>query len=250
MLNRRENPQELSLNSDPRALHPTMLSELNPAYKKFLPSAIDPLIWKNISAPPIIPDRRHFVAVIGPSASGKDSIVDGVTIPFAKITTTTTRPKRNDEQQLERSYNFVSKKKFDALLSDGAFIETVRLGTHESGTTVRGVYKALQQNIGLAVWRGEETGLKQLWPWLQMLYPAFQRHVVFILPQMPMRDVIQRITEKRGVTDSDWRIRQAYNEILLAGANADYILFNPPQIGGPLDATRAMQNLFTYFLGR
>lgn len=247
---RAENPLEHSLRSDSRPLHPFMLSEYNPAYKNFSPSNIDPLVWVKNNISQIIPDRQHIVAVIGPSASGKDSIVDGITIPCAKIRTSTTRPERSGEQQLEQAYNFVSPEKFAALRDRGAFIETIPLGKHESGTTKQAVIETMRQNTGLAVWRGEETGLKKLWPWLQVFYPAFQRHIVFILPEMPMQDVIKRIIEKRGTADSDWRIKQAYNEILSAGADADYILLNHPQIGGPIDATRAMQNLFTYLLQR
>lgn len=245
-----ENPRESSLRSDSRPLHPAMLSEYSPTYKDFSPSDIDPLVWVKNSIPQIIPGRQHIVAVIGPSASGKDTILNGVTIPFAHIRTLTTRPERTDEQQLDRAYTFVSQEKFAALHTKGAFIETIPLGTHESGTTKRAVIEAMQQNTGLAVWRGEETGLKKLWPWLQTFYPAFQRHVVFILPEMPMQDVIKRIIEKRGRANSGWRIKQAYNEILSVGSGADYILLNPPQIGGPKDAAAAMEKLFTSLLSR
>lgn len=64
----------------------------------------------------------HCYVIIGPSGSGKTSLAASVFRPDQKIITHTSRPKRPGELN-EKDYYFVSKKKFQEMISDGAFAE-------------------------------------------------------------------------------------------------------------------------------
>lgn len=75
-----------------------------------------------------------FVVLSGTTCSGKSAISDELTQQhgFARIVTTTSRPKREGEVD-EWSYNFVSPSEFEELKKQGAFLETNKHGGYEYG---------------------------------------------------------------------------------------------------------------------
>ena len=230
---------------DPRPLSPVVLADYNWRYTWFQPDAtIHPLVWVNThiqqGADVNLP---RIIALLGASASGKDTILSKLKekLTIIQIQTTTTRSPRRGQDEFERTYNFVSEQQFNSMAELGQFIETVRLGNNYSGT--RGAIVEALSKTGLIVWRGEENGLRQLWSNLDRKIP---RAVVFIMPNMPMESLRKRIIDTRGKKDSEWRITQALREVYYEGYKADYIVLNPPQRNGPIDATEAMYKLFTY----
>jgi guanylate kinase len=229
---------------------PLMLALYNPDYARFGPLlSIDPLIWGKQEISHSLSAEKHVVAFLGPSASGKDTILRGLDIPYTQIITHTTRVHRKDPS-LKDKYIFVQPEEFDAAEQNGEFIETLPQTAGCYGTTKNEVERALQRENRIVVWRGEETGLPAMWRWLTENHPMVQHHVVFVLPRMPLVDLAVRIIEQRGADEAKGRIQKSVREILSAGSIADFIVLNPPQTEGPRDATRATQNLFTYFLGR
>ncbi len=232
------------------SMGPLMLALYNPDYARFGPLLrIDPLIWGKQEMSHQSPAEKHVVAFLGPSASGKDTILRGLDIPYTQIITHTTRIHREDPS-LKDKYIFVQPEEFKALFQQGKFIEHLPQTSGLYGTTKNEVGRALQRENRIVVWRGEETGLPKLWTWLAENHPNVQRHVVFVLPRMPLVDLAVRIIEQRGADEAKGRIQKSVREILSAGSIADFIVHNPPQTEGPRDATRATQNLFTYFLKR
>ena len=227
---------------------PLMLALYNPDYARFGPLLrIDPLIWGKQEISPSLSAEKHVVAFLGPSASGKDTILRGITVPYTQIITHTTRIHRKDPSLADK-YFFVDKKQFNTLDQQHKFIETLPLPSGFYGTTISETERALLSSNQIIVWRGEETGLPAMWKWLTENHPMVQRHVVFVLPHMPLVDLAVRIIEQRGADEAKGRIQKSIREILSAGSSADFLVLNPPQPDGPRDATRATQNLFTYFL--
>lgn len=75
-----------------------------------------------------------FVVLSGTTCSGKSAISDELVQRhgFARVTTTTSRPKRAGEVD-GWTYNFVSQNEFDALKDKGVFLETNKHGSYEYG---------------------------------------------------------------------------------------------------------------------
>lgn len=228
-------------------MNPEMLARYNPDYAQFRQFPhIHPLIWGKQEAPDQRSTEKHVVAFLGPAAAGKDTILRGITVPFTKILTHTTRKIRT-HNFLER-YIFVKPEQFEILQRHDEFIETLPQTSGLYGTTKIEAEHALQSVNQLVVWGGEETGLPKLWQWLTETHPAAQRHVVFVLPQMSLVALAARIIQKRGAAEAEGRIQKAVKEIVDAGSIADFLVLNPPQQQEPYDAVEATQNLFAYFL--
>ena len=75
------------------------------------------------------PPKPPLVVVIGPSGSGKSSVVRHLARQgIVRVHPTwTTRPRRPDEQRGSLEHRFVSEEDFDAAAGAGTFLDTVRL---------------------------------------------------------------------------------------------------------------------------
>lgn len=86
--------------------------------------------------------------ISGTTGAGKNTIVSeflkNTDLPFAKITTYTTRPPRPGEKQ-GVDYHFVTEEEFDDLIKQGVFLEWARVHNHKYGSPKKDVAKALTQ---------------------------------------------------------------------------------------------------------
>ncbi len=224
---------------------PEMLSTVNPDFMEFHQLAhIHPLIWgiKNIA--PL--NEQHLIAFMGPSASGKDTVLQSLPPNMYNLIITHTTREERIHTAVREKHRFVSGQQFSDLKQQGAFIEFQPEKAGLFGTTVEEMEKSLRSGSKIVVWRGEENGLPKIIKWLAKNHPEVQSHVAFILPQMPFVDLAQRIIEQRNPDEAAWRIHNAAKEIKKAGSVADFLILNPPQKGGPIEATEATKKLFTY----
>lgn len=83
-----------------------------------------------------------FVVLSGTTCSGKSVISDELVqrYGFARIVTTTSRPKREGEVD-GWTYNFVSQTEFDELKKQGAFLETNKHSGYEYGVRIDNIAK-------------------------------------------------------------------------------------------------------------
>lgn len=233
-------------------LSPETLAEYNPDYAQFQNlTHVHPLLWSKPEALTGLSGQAvTVIAFLGPAASGKDTILRAVDtrVPFSWIKTATTRPKR-DHDPMEKAYTFLNRETFDDIEMHHDFIETIPQAAGLYGTPKQEVIRAVEGGHRLIVWRGEEIGLKKLWDWLAERYPDVTRRVAVTIPAMPMRDFVGRIIQKRGLSQAlGGRIQKAKDELINAGTIADFLIFNPPEVGGPHQATDATETLFRMLL--
>ncbi len=229
-------------------LSPETLTRVNPDYQKFTPvPQINPLLYATPAASEGLPyPGKIVVAVMGPSSSGKDTVLHNVDWPFAWIKTTTTRPLRPGDP-MEDAYVFASGEEFAASKKTDKFIETLPQASGNYGTTIAETVAALDSEAQIVVWRGEINGLPKIRDWIRAHYPQIPFRTVFILPQMTMYELVGNIIRKRGMKDAfKGRITKAFAEVRTAGSFADFLLHNPPQAEGPTLATAALGDLFRY----
>ena len=102
---------------------------------------------------------NNVYCFVGPSGSGKTAIIEALEnvriadeensdVPrqqFAKVKTTTTRDKRDEEST--KAYHFVSKKQFDWMKKENMFLETTVYGGEHYGTTQSAILDILNQGM-------------------------------------------------------------------------------------------------------
>lgn len=230
-------------------LAPETLAGINPDYQNFSPlPEVHPLLSASPSALEGFPHQGKIaVAVLGPSSSGKDTILHNLDFPFAWIRTTTTRSLRSGDP-MESAYVFSSEALFNADQAADKFIETLPQTAGMYGTSVAQTLSALESDSPIIVWRGEIKGLPKIKDWFKTNQPHVPFRTVFILPHMTMYELVAMIIRKRGMTEAfKGRIAKAFKEVRTAGSLADFLLSNPPQAEGPVAATSALRSLFSYF---
>ena len=248
-LGSREQRGYVRLFYDGSDLTPERLAEIQPAYGRFQRvDAIDPLLYAREDFKLEPPEGMPLmIAFLGPSASGKDSILDLVEghYPSGYVVNTTTRPLREGSQSDLARYEFVSKEDFRHRREREEFAESLPLGVqgeHFFGTSIESIDRAFASpSHRLSVWRGDLVGLTQLKPWMTKNYPQVAFVTFFVLPQMPLGALCVRIEQKRGLEQAHrWRFPKAVWEIHAAGEMVDVIVLNPPDpTEAPRDAAAA-----------
>src|SRR4030042_5161603 len=81
---------------------------------------------------------HKMVVVTGPPAVGKDAIADELIkwLPLRKVITTTTREPRPGEKR-GIDYHFVSKRRFEEMITNDLMVESVQYAGHYYGTQRR-----------------------------------------------------------------------------------------------------------------
>jgi guanylate kinase len=237
-------------------LTPERLANIQPEYGRFFPRAdIHPLIYIKEDTRFLHSQAEHTVdAFLGPSAGGKDSILDIVkeNHPYVRIRTMTTRPPRRDESQdeiLEARYEFVTPERFVELERSGGFAEVLppeTQGKYRYGTSIQTVERALDRDLHLIIWRGDIWGLPHFRSWMQRSHPETDFLSVFVLPKMPIAELWQRMTKKRGIEQAiAWRFPKGLLEIHTAAQLVDCLVLNPSDsTGEPREAAAATLALF------
>jgi len=131
----------------------------------------------------------------------------------------TTRPKRPGETE-DEDYHFVDDAAFDALISEGEFVEWAPVFNHRYGTPKAPVKAALKA--------GSDILFDIDWQGTQQLHSAMGEDLVriFILP--PSMEELERRLTSRGTDSADViadRMQRASGEIS-HWAEYDYVLIN------------------------
>lgn len=250
-----KNIQELFLSG--QEMTPPDLVDIQPEFSRFKESMIHPLIWLDPESEPVRASQSKLMmlAVMGPSASGKDSILNLVAGDrpgiFERVRTHTTRPPRLEDQR-DPKYNFVSEEKFSWLKDSRYFIETVRQGEYRYGTSIKATELAIGGDENLKIWRGELTGVEKFKQWMQEYHPEVPFLSIFVLPNMSMGAFCERLQESRGFEQAlNWRFPKAIWEIHTAGEYSDVVVLNPQDpTGKPKEAAEATRLLFEHLSGK
>ncbi len=178
--------------------------------------------------------KPQFFIISGPSGSGQDSVIEGLTklLPIERVITTTTRPPREDESD-GQPYHFVSKEAFEKGLKESAFLEHARhYGGEYYGVTKAEVDRV--RNSGkVGIWKVDWQGVANI----KKLFPETKA----ILITAPL-DILEARLHHRDHDRSEASLkeRMAYSKEYLNHADLyDFTVINEE---GKLD--EAIQNVF------
>jgi len=162
-----------------------------------------------------------LIVLSGPSGAGKDAVVDCMMrrgYPFHFVVTTTTRPPGTGETD-GVDYHFVSKERFQEMLSRDEFLEHASVYGHWYGVPKEEVRKALA--------RGEDALLRidvQGAATIKKLFP--EAVSIFLMPgsQEELRPRLQK--RLRGIPKSlELRLARALEE-MRSVTSFDYVVVN------------------------
>lgn len=199
---------------------------------------------------------KLLIAYLGPSAGGKDTMLDILMSWYDYITrikTDTTRKRRKDKREAPQAYNFESHQYLRALETQNSLVEGILQGQDIYATEILEVIKAVRSAHRVTFWRGDIIGYEKFKQFCDLL--GLDHVCVVVLPGLTDEDMEQRIVDKRG-TDPEqlWRFGKARYELQHFAEIADYIILNSPlpldkMSMGPVDATHALEHVTLRSIG-
>lgn len=167
------------------------------------------------------PAKPLLIVLSGPSGAGKDAVLHRLkemACPLNCIVTMTTRPKRDYEHD-GVDYNFVSKEKFQEMLTADEFLEWARVYGNWYGLPKQAVRDALAAGRDVIVKvdvQGAATIKKK----------APQAVFIFLIPPTT-EELVIRLKERHTESDADLAIRTRMASEEIKGLPMfDYIIVN------------------------
>ena len=183
--------------------------------------------------------QGKLILVVGPSGSGKGTLMAHIRNTFPHIpspTTWTTRAPRPGEEngQSGKKYHFVSQEEFSNNIETGGFIEWAEYGGNRYGTPLAEVMNPLSRGETV-LQELEIQGVEQL----RQRIPKEQLAVIFI--DAGSWDELRRRILARGPMDEEEleKRRVRYEHEQTFAATADFIIKNP--FGKVEDAKREIE---------
>jgi guanylate kinase len=170
----------------------------------------------------VLPSRSGLLVVIsGPSASGKDAVIEALAregFPFSKIVTATTRAKRDTEVP-GKDYHFLTAEEFDRWRDAGMLLEWAFVYGTPYGTPVAAVREALLAGETVLL-KIDVQGASQI--------KAKAPNAVFVFLGPGSFEELQHRLARRG-TESDEAYRRRIDDArveLLQLPQFDYLVIN------------------------
>jgi guanylate kinase len=167
------------------------------------------------------PAKPLLIVLSGPSGAGKDAVLHRLremAYPLNCIVTMTTRPRRDYEHN-GVDYNFISKEKFQEMLTADEFLEWARVYGNWYGLPKQAVRDALAAGRDVIVKvdvQGAATIKKK----------APQAVFIFLIPPTT-EELVMRLKERHTESDADLAIRtKMASEELKSLPMFDYIVVN------------------------
>lgn len=215
-------------------------------YNKFIPRPdIHPMVWAKPGTFDQLrkPFVKTLVAFMGPSTSGKDTVLRDVVANnpdmISTVITHTNRIKRESEEN-GKHYYFVDTNYFETLVQSDQMVEIFPIGIDRYGTSVEALSNSLRDPSPIVIWKGEVNGWEHIKPWVRQKFPEVACISVFMLPQLSLYQLLERIRKIRG--GFSWRIPKAVSEVYLGG-RADVFISNPFEADAPLQAISALEKV-------
>lgn len=171
---------------------------------------------------PLLPGPHPLLIVLsGPSGAGKDAVLSHLKdsgYPLTYVTTATTRPGRNNEVN-GRDYYFVTGVEFDAMVSNGEFLEHAIVYGNRYGVPRKPVKAALQsgQDVIIKVDIQGAATIRKIAP---------EAVLIFLAPPTA-EEIASRLKQRRTESDIDLdlRLKTAAQEMAQLH-QFDYLVFN------------------------
>lgn len=199
---------------------------------------------------------KLLIAYLGPSAGGKDTMLDilmGWYDYITRVKTDTTRKRRKDKREPAYAYNFVSHQFLRVLEAQNGLVEGILQGQDIYATEIVEVIKTVRSDHRVTFWRGDIIGYEKFKQFCDLLH--LDHMCIVVLPGLSDAEMEKRIIDKRG-NDPDqlWRFQKARYELQHFAEIADHIILNvplpPDKIStGPVDATHALEYITLKSIG-
>jgi len=168
-----------------------------------------------------LPSKPLLIVLSGPSGAGKDAVLHrmkGTACPVACIVTTTTRPKREYEND-RIDYDFVSRKKFQEMLKKDEFLEWAQVYGNWYGLPKEAVRSALDsgQDVIVKVDTQGAATIKRKVP---------QAVFIFLIPPT-LEELVTRLKERHTESAEEFALRtKMASEEIKSLPMFDYIVVN------------------------
>ncbi|NCA92260.1 guanylate kinase [bacterium] len=166
--------------------------------------------------------RKGILFVIsGPSGTGKGTVLKEVFKNIENLhysVSATTREPRNGEKE-GINYYFISKEKFDKMVSDGEMLEHVTKFTNWYGTPKKAVEEKLNngQDVILEI---ETIGANNV-------QKAMKECISIFIAPPSLKELWQRLDGRNTEVESNKKVRfETSREELLSAYNFDYVVIN------------------------
>ena len=137
--------------------------------------------------------KNNLFIISGPSGAGEDSIIAGLKkiLPIEPVVTTTTRKIRPGETS-EKSYYFISQKKFKEQIQNDKFLEWAQeYNDNYYGVTHEELNRVINSDK-IGIWKIEYKGVKTA----KKLFPG----IIAIFINAPLNELAKRIQSRGGIT--------------------------------------------------
>lgn len=166
--------------------------------------------------------EKNIVLISGPAGSGKDTLIDSAlsSLAFEKVVTTTSRPKRDNEEE-GQPYYFLSPEEFEKRIKNNQFLE---YSQNENGA----YYGVEKQHLDEALAHNKKLLWKVDWKGIQnvkKLLPGIQSIGILAEPATLERRLRSR--EGNTYTEQYFLERTAYSQGYFDHADDhNYIIWN------------------------
>lgn len=240
-------------------LTPETISSIQPEYGDFAcVRDLSSLIYIKPELDSYFREEQEKVIILfqGASTAGKDTLLRRLEHSFPgdmeTLVTVTTKKPEPSLDPAER-YQYVSEEEFRQMVDEGSFIEFAVLPHASFGTMIEMVEQQSASENGVKIMRVEPNGAKKIKAWLEHRNQRSGHEIptleVFLLPQISLGQLKDRIARSRPADEVDGRFKRAKLELLMGGC-ADVVILNPfDETGYPRGATKALYELIKGITG-
>ena len=162
-----------------------------------------------------------LIIVSGPSGVGKDAILNRLkdkNLPYAFITTATTRKRRNTEKP-DVDYRFITVEEFQRLIENNGLLEWAQVYGNYYGVPKQPVKESLLQ--------GKDTIIKVDIQGAATIKKKLPEAVFIFISPPSLEELARRLTRRNSETPADLSIRlQKAEEEMRDIKNFDYVVCN------------------------
>jgi len=173
--------------------------------------------------------RALLIVLSGPSGVGKDAVLTELKesgYPLCYITTLTTRPRRDNEQDMV-DYHFVSTEKYHSMLAKNEFLESANVYGNWYGVPRAAVKEALD--------RGEDVIIKIDVQGAATIKKTIPEAVFIFLVPPSIEELDARLTQRLTESPANLALRlKTAEEEMKQLSNFDYVVVNQ---SGEIDRT-------------
>jgi len=170
---------------------------------------------------PPVPNSPLLIVLSGPSGVGKDAVLNSLKesgYPLYYIVTLTTRPKRENEQDMV-DYHFVSTEEYQNLLAGNEFLESANVYGNWYGVPRAAVKEALD--------RGEDVIIKIDVQGATTIKKTVPEAVFIFLVPPSMEELAARLTRRLTESPADLALRlETAKEEMKQLSRFDYVVVN------------------------